>query len=83
LAVLTAFKYASKAVVIVLPNGVTIPQSLLDHELCLGKQPIFVSLGKFSQSEKDKLRTHYRVVDDSKRENSQDYYASLMRRFWI
>jgi hypothetical protein len=82
-AVLTAFKYAKHAVVVVIPNGVTIPPALLEHPLCRGKRALYISLGKFSQSEQDKLRTHYRIIDDSGRTNPEVYRDALMRRFWI
>ena len=82
LAVLTSFKYAKQAVVIVSPVGVVLPQYLLDHPVCRGKTAHFVPLGSFSRNERDKLATHYRFIDESGGRNSIDYYISIMRRYW-
>ena len=81
LAVLTAFKYAHKAVVVVLPNGASMPPEILRNPMCRGKHLHYVSFNKFTHTERDRLTTHYRIGDESQKGNSSAYYESLMARF--
>lgn len=82
-ALLTALKYAKRAIVIVASPGLIIPPTVIQHPCAIGKSFVFISLRQFSRSEREKLGAHYKYVSKGHRDQKAvGDFEKLMSEVW-